>query len=214
MWMPGLQRAQVFQARGVLFTSIGHSVRRSVPSAPGEKPRTVATLELLPEEALYLVERGSMLCFRASSPEKESRLNADVVQNLDVDGSEFAQEPMTVQQAFAEMIGKEDLTLPRYQVRFVSSGEAANGHEASNFSCNSVIPTSNALALSSGAPMPPFQRHRILSLRPSTSPLLVHHKVCSPVLALGSRHCCLVGCYGSGAQSKPTTLSSVKHGAG
>lgn len=67
-------------------------------------------LELLPEEALYLVERGAMFCW------KEHGLLANDIQPgsslEDMEGS-----PMSVQQAYAEMIGKEDLTLERYQVR-------------------------------------------------------------------------------------------------
>ena len=84
-----------------------------------------------------------MLCFRASSPAKESSLNPDIVKNLDAEGDSFAQEPMTVQQAFAEMIGKEELTLPRYQVCMWRM------HRSRNFSAEhasvvcSVIPTSN-----------------------------------------------------------------------
>jgi tRNA-splicing endonuclease subunit Sen54 len=60
-------------------------------------------LELLPEEALYLVERGSMFCWK---DEEDGSIKP-----MGVDGT-----PMTVQQAYAEMIGKGGLTLERYQV--------------------------------------------------------------------------------------------------
>lgn len=64
-------------------------------------------LELLPEETLYLVERGAMYCWQPTDlPLPKTQLLDDV------EGV-----PMSVQQAFAEMIGKEDLTLERYQVR-------------------------------------------------------------------------------------------------
>lgn len=63
-------------------------------------------LELLPEETLYLVERGAMLCWKASD-----LVLTDVPGLDDVEGV-----PMTVQQAYAEMIGTEDLTLEKYQV--------------------------------------------------------------------------------------------------
>lgn len=63
-------------------------------------------MELLPEEALYLIERGSLFCWKAT--------------NLDVTGVEGLEEvlgsPMSVQQAFSEMIGTEELTLEKYQV--------------------------------------------------------------------------------------------------
>ena len=64
-------------------------------------------LELLPEEAIYLIERGTMFCWKAT----EQSL-AD-----DMEG-----EPMTVEQAFAEMIGTEDLTLEKYHVSFATLG--------------------------------------------------------------------------------------------
>lgn len=60
-------------------------------------------LELLPEEAIYLIERGSLFCWKD--------IQVDLADLDDVEGA-----PMTVQQAFAELIGKEDLTLEKYQV--------------------------------------------------------------------------------------------------
>ena len=74
-------------------------------------------LELLPEEAIYLVERGALFCWKkhdliTKNPQQGSSLE-------DVEGS-----PMSVQQAYAEMIGREDLTLERYQVRSFSQGHS------------------------------------------------------------------------------------------
>jgi tRNA-splicing endonuclease subunit Sen54 len=52
-----------------------------------------------------------MFCWKEHIPFAE---NTQRVSSLDdMEGS-----PMSVQQAYAEMIGKEDLTLERYQVRF------------------------------------------------------------------------------------------------
>ncbi|KAF8310978.1 hypothetical protein DL93DRAFT_2061606 [Clavulina sp. PMI_390] len=110
IWLPHFSRVQVFQTRGVLFNTLGHPMRRSVVVAPNEKPKTVTTLELLPEEALYVIERGSLLCFNPRRP-----LAPEAIQQLEPESSSFAEEPLTVQQAFAEMIGKESLTLARYQ---------------------------------------------------------------------------------------------------
>ena len=85
---------------------MGHSVARASPSGNNDATKTTKRLELLPEETLYLVERGAMFCWKES----------DWLGNLDLDGMDGA--PMSVQQAFAEMIGKEGLTLEKYQVRF------------------------------------------------------------------------------------------------
>lgn len=85
--------------------SMGHSAPvNSAPDAKG-KEKMHALVQLLPEEALYLIERGSMFCRKAS----------DVQYPLTPDVFEQAI-PMTLQEAYAEMIGKEDITLDRYLV--------------------------------------------------------------------------------------------------
>lgn len=85
---------------------MGHSVAR--PSAALEYAKKFQRrLELLPEEALYLVERGAMYCW---SPTHLLLPSAELLDDLE--GI-----PMSVQQAYAEMIGVEDLTLEKYQVR-------------------------------------------------------------------------------------------------
>lgn len=86
---------------------MGHNVPREVVNneEPDSPPRKVKVSELLPEEALYLVERGSMLCY--------THLPEDIVSG----GDELDGAPMTVQQAYAVMIGREDLSLEKYQVR-------------------------------------------------------------------------------------------------
>ncbi|KAJ7925016.1 tRNA-splicing endonuclease subunit sen54 N-term-domain-containing protein [Mycena leptocephala] len=97
IWHPEIARAHVNVPRGTMFSSIGHSVPRPVHHK---------RLELLPEEALYLIERGSVFCW------KETSLDLASVDNFE----EILGSPMSVQQAFSEMIGTEDLTLERYQV--------------------------------------------------------------------------------------------------
>lgn len=74
-------------------------------------------LELLPEEALYLVERGAMFCWKEHESFDTHNLRPEEMQ-----GS-----PMSVQQAFAEMIGKEDLTLEKYQVRHPVHSHSVQG---------------------------------------------------------------------------------------
>lgn len=89
-------------ARGIHFSNMGHSAPRSVLGEDGVS-KIQKRLELLPEEAIYLIERGSLFCWydRGSDPTLPEG----------VDGT-----PMSVQQAFAEMIGREDLTLEKFQV--------------------------------------------------------------------------------------------------
>lgn len=103
VWYPEIGRAHVTTMRGTQFVNMGHSVGRDAPAdGTTAKEKVVKRLELLPEEALYLVERGAMFCWKA-------------MEGAAVDDMEG--EPMSVQQAFAEMIGKEDLTLEKYHVR-------------------------------------------------------------------------------------------------
>ncbi|KAJ3713901.1 hypothetical protein C8R42DRAFT_704989 [Lentinula raphanica] len=93
-WHPSIARVSVTVARGT---------RDCYAKRKFENTRR---LELLPEEAIYLIERGSLLCWKESEMEY---LNEGIFES--VSGS-----PMTVQQAYTEMIGKEDLTMDRYQV--------------------------------------------------------------------------------------------------
>ncbi|KAI1790188.1 tRNA-splicing endonuclease subunit sen54 N-term-domain-containing protein [Ganoderma leucocontextum] len=105
IWYPQLKRAHVTVARGIHFTTMGHSVAR--PSAALEDAKKIQRrLELLPEEALYLIERSAMYCW---SPTELPLPKTELLDDLE--GT-----PMSVQQAYAEMIGTEDLTFERYQV--------------------------------------------------------------------------------------------------
>lgn len=100
--MPQNSRAQVIDSRGIALSTYGYTTRRP--------EYTEKRLELLPEEALYLVERGSMLCWKESfALSKESEED-------DRDPIKLIGEPMSVQQCFMDMLGVEDLTLEHYQV--------------------------------------------------------------------------------------------------
>ncbi|KAK7690178.1 hypothetical protein QCA50_006829 [Cerrena zonata] len=102
IWYPDIARVHVTTARGTHFASMGHSVAREDASIK----KTLKRLELLPEEALYLVERGSLFCWKTIKPP-----------TLDVSGLDGVEgSPMMVQQVSAEMIGKEDLSSEKYQV--------------------------------------------------------------------------------------------------
>ncbi|EPQ51094.1 hypothetical protein GLOTRDRAFT_141228 [Gloeophyllum trabeum ATCC 11539] len=104
LWYPQLARAHVTVAKGIHFTSMGHFVQRA---SADSQTKLQKRLELLPEEALYLVERGALWCWKQVDVVSES------VDATDPDGRG---PPMSVQQAYAEMIGTQDLTLEKYQV--------------------------------------------------------------------------------------------------
>ncbi|KAF5377948.1 hypothetical protein D9615_006756 [Tricholomella constricta] len=104
VWYPNIGRAHVTLAKGIHFSAMGHSAPRPVHDGKGIK-KIHKRLELLPEETIYLVERGSLFCW------KESDLD------LSKPGMEhIAGAPMTVQQVYTEMVGVEDLTLEKLQV--------------------------------------------------------------------------------------------------
>lgn len=106
----------MIQIRGVLFNGIGHSVPRPVWSDDGVSKLRKRT-ELLPEEALYLIERGSLFCWRYKSG-IDGILKREENINTQEEHFRMYGVPMTVQQAYAEMIGKDELTLEKYNVGF------------------------------------------------------------------------------------------------
>jgi tRNA-splicing endonuclease subunit Sen54 len=67
----------------------------------------------LPEETLYLMEKGALFCWKASRDDEPGADEDDREVEWD-SASQGA--PMSVQQAYSEMIGRENLTLDRYQV--------------------------------------------------------------------------------------------------
>ncbi|TFK27574.1 hypothetical protein FA15DRAFT_635476 [Coprinopsis marcescibilis] len=105
VWHPTLARAEVTLTRGIHFASMGHSAPRTIIGEDGTE-KLQKRLELLPEEAIYLIERGSMFCWK--------KVDYDVTKH---EGLNYVQgAPMSVQQAYAEMIGRDDLTLEKLQV--------------------------------------------------------------------------------------------------
>jgi tRNA-splicing endonuclease subunit Sen54 len=147
-WEPSLNRAVVELARGPLFASVGVTRKVAVLKDGRDedlertyRPDRVnwerdgvwkegvfydkmrSRLELLPEEALYMVERGSLECrIRVKSAGRKGKgsmaekTDYDVIKDEDADWV-----PMSVQQAFATMLFKDDLTRERYQVSKVRS---------------------------------------------------------------------------------------------
>lgn len=82
---------------------MGHTVR----SKQAEK--SVSRTELLPEEALYLLERGSLQVWYGSDEGELGQWSDEVF------GVVGATE-MSVMQGYSTFIGKEGLSLERYQV--------------------------------------------------------------------------------------------------
>lgn len=79
-------------------------------------------LELLPEEALYMFERGAIELWS----ERE-------------EGGEVVRVAMTVQQAWAALIGHDELTVERFQVSWYSRGSTT----ATDGGCDRSTRTSN-----------------------------------------------------------------------
>ncbi|PWN32299.1 uncharacterized protein FA14DRAFT_127159 [Meira miltonrushii] len=124
-WHPQLSRAIVHLVRGQTFASMGVS-RRVAVLEDGQfedlahiyqkegKPIASSRLELLPEEALYLVERGSLECriyhkSNGSGTVEDMRDYDDIVEN-----PEWV--PMSLEQAFSTILGVDGLTRPHYQL--------------------------------------------------------------------------------------------------
>lgn len=140
-WEPCLNRAIVELARGTIFSSIGASKRVKVLKDGSDEDieryynparqdweidgvekdgvfyeKTRTRIELLPEEALYLVERGSLEC-RIRSKKGYRAADQYQMKDYDADGN-YPEDwiPMSVQQAFATMLFCDGLTRERYQL--------------------------------------------------------------------------------------------------
>ncbi|CAE6456176.1 unnamed protein product [Rhizoctonia solani] len=112
VWYPTLGRAHVTVARGTHFSTLGHSAIRE-PEPNSNSTKAQKHLELMPEEALYLMERGSLFCW------KENAVSASMRDELDSDLDDCNVSigaPMSVQQAFTEMIGVDGLEIQHYLV--------------------------------------------------------------------------------------------------
>ncbi|PFH45425.1 hypothetical protein AMATHDRAFT_88815 [Amanita thiersii Skay4041] len=123
MWYPELGRTHVTVSRGVHFATMGHSAPRPVQNdmitAAAEGTKTAPDsaseklqkrLELLPEETIYLVERGSMLCYKSPSVTNATPPLTSIYLG-NIPGA-----PMSVQQVYTECISRSGLTLEKYQV--------------------------------------------------------------------------------------------------
>lgn len=84
---------------------MGHSAPRPVLNQDGVE-KVQKRLELLPEETIYLVERGSLFCWKETDLDLSHNPNLENMPGV----------PMSVQQVYSEMIGLDGLTLERFQV--------------------------------------------------------------------------------------------------
>ncbi|KAG8685085.1 tRNA-splicing endonuclease subunit sen54, partial [Ceratobasidium sp. 423] len=112
VWYPTLGRAHVTVSRGTHFSTLGHSALRE-PDPNSNLTKAQKRLELMPEEALYLMERGSLFCW------KENEVSASIQDGIDWDLDDCNVSigaPMSVQQAFTEMIGVDGLEIQHYLV--------------------------------------------------------------------------------------------------
>ncbi|CAD6572108.1 MAG: tRNA-splicing endonuclease subunit sen54, partial [Tremellales sp. Tagirdzhanova-0007] len=108
---PNSPYPRVLVSRGHLLDSMGITVRPATP--PSRRVR--GRIELLPEEALYLLERGSLQIWVGKEAETEEEEKAGVGEWVEqVYGVGGAVE-LSVMEGFAAFIGKDGLSWERYQ---------------------------------------------------------------------------------------------------
>ncbi len=99
---------------------LGISMRLSPPVYdPTAKPKTVT--QFLPEEALYLLERGSLQIWIGKEPTCEEDVKNGVGEWKDEEWGIGGAIEMSVMEAFGAFIGKDGLSWERYQVSRVLS---------------------------------------------------------------------------------------------
>lgn len=140
IWDPLKNRATVHSFKGQMFGSIGLTVRTTLPAnAESKKPKVITTFELLPEETLYLIERGVLqCCIEVSTSSIDEGMNekkkdsdflkatksgmgltSKILEEYDLESLV----PMSVQEAFSRILGRDECTREKYQV---SSAKAMN----------------------------------------------------------------------------------------
>ncbi|KAG8888234.1 tRNA-splicing endonuclease subunit sen54 [Tulasnella sp. 332] len=119
LWYPDTAHVEVALTKGTMFAGMGFSNQRQSPVSDGAEESTGRKrLELLPEEALFLIERGSMYCWRANDGDNSIHEQVASAGQAGVALEEVIGTPMSVQQAFAEMIYEaRALSLEEYQVQ-------------------------------------------------------------------------------------------------
>lgn len=95
-----------------MLDTLGITVRRATPFA--DKP--VARVELLPEEAMYLAERGTLQIWNGRDPVTEAEFADGVGAWCDEEFGIKGAIEMSVMEVFGQFMGKEGLSWQRYQV--------------------------------------------------------------------------------------------------
>lgn len=80
----------------------------------------ISRIELLPEEAIYLVERGSLQIWNGRDPSSEEDEEAGVGAWCDEEFGVKGAVEMSLLEVFAAYMGKEALSWQRYQVGILS----------------------------------------------------------------------------------------------
>ncbi|GMK56892.1 hypothetical protein CspeluHIS016_0307320 [Cutaneotrichosporon spelunceum] len=103
-----LSHALLVISRGHVLDTLGITVRRPEPSGG----KAVARIELLPEEALYLAERGSLQIWNGRPPTPSE---PDLGQWSDTEFGIKGAVEMSVLEVFTAFMGREGLSWQRYQ---------------------------------------------------------------------------------------------------
>jgi hypothetical protein len=128
IWVPSQSpNPQVKVIKGQAFLTMGHTIRPSADqvkkhielktelNAKGkgkDVPALKSNVELLPEEALYLLERGSLQIWQPGGGGDE-----ELKMEFDEDTQTFPGcTEVTVMEGFARFVGMDGLSMERYQV--------------------------------------------------------------------------------------------------
>lgn len=123
---------RVLVVHGHLLDTMGITVRTPPPA--GSKGKGKTSLELLPEEALYLLERGSLQIWIGRDPETDEEIEAGVGEWCDEEYGVKGAIEMSVMEGFGAFIGREGLTWERYQVNhFIPSSSHIDAEQAYSY---------------------------------------------------------------------------------
>lgn len=142
IWCTGISPyPQVKIIKGQAFSTMGHTIRPS----PAEIQRQIeiktdlklkgketdvvplkSRVELLPEEALYLLERGTMQIWKGRADPAEGNVDFE----FDEEEARFeGLTELTVSEGFARFVGMDGLSLERYQVGLPFVSKPGRGGE-------------------------------------------------------------------------------------
>lgn len=113
---PSSSFPRLIVSRGHVLDSLGITVRRVVDG------KSNVSVELLPEEALYLVERGSLQIWNGRDAVTDQDAEEGVGSWCDEEFGVKGAVELSVMEAFGVFMGKEGLTWQRYQVRLELKG--------------------------------------------------------------------------------------------